>query len=261
MHWFNSKRRTACRIATAQCVLIGSLSIAGGGCISGSLATSSGPRPPGFAWSPEERQAAHVAENVKFDFVLTDWLGKRLDPTGLADYCVAIFDRERIEIELHPNGYFRFEHPITAAPDTSIPVEVTAYRQLAGRDLIKVGDQWLVSSSPFELPDRKVASASVTLLVYQCEVRLRMPRPPDDLDPETGVMRIYRDDGSSTSVYIDRPGRLGFRITGPGPDGYYDITFNPSGEMLNDHGTTKVDFRIHDLAGQRHECSAPIETP
>ena len=74
-------------------------------------------------------------------------------------------------------------------------------------------------------------------------------------------MRIFRDDGSNTSVYIDRPGRSGFRITGPGPDGYYDIEFGPSGNMVNNQGTTKVDFTIHDLAGQRHELSVMIDTP
>jgi len=198
---------------------------------------------------------------VKFDFVLTDWLGRRIDPVGTADYCVAYFGDERIEIDLHPGGYFRFTHPIDAEPGSIIDVGVTAYRQLAGRDLIKVGDQWLASNGPFEKPDRKVARDSVTLTVYQCEVHLRLPRPPDDLDPDTGVMRLYRDDGTSTSVYIDRPGRPGFRITGPTPDGSYDVTYRPEAKMLNDHGTTKVDFRIHDLSGQRHDCSAMVDTP
>ncbi len=262
MYWFNSKpNRMQCSIAaTAKCVTAMCL-VSGGGCISGSLATSTGPRPLGFAWSPEERQDAHVGENVEFDFVLMDWLSNRVDPTGLADYCVAQFDRERIEVELHPNGYFRFARPISVSPGTSITVDVTAYRQVAGRDLIKVGNQWVASTGPFDQPDRKVATDSVTLDVYQCEVRLRMASPPDDLDIETGVMRIYRDDGSNTSVYINRPGRPGFRITGPGPDGFYEITFKPAGHMVHNHGTTKVDFSIHDLAGQRHDLSVTIDTP
>jgi len=255
MCWSNSKPDRVRCFAAVLCV------VSGGGCISGSLATSTGQRPPGFVWSPDKRQAAHVGETVEFDFVLTDWLGRRVDPTGIADYCVAQFDRERIEVELHPNGYFRFARPINFASGTSLKVDMTAYRQLAGRDLIKVGDQWVAGNSPFEQPDRKVASDSVTLDVYQSDIRLRMPSPPDDLDLETGVMRIYRDDGSNTSVYIDRPGRPGFTITGPGPDGFYEINFQPAGHMVNNHGTTKVDFLIHDLAGQRHGLSVTIDTP
>lgn len=240
-----------------------SLVVASGssGCITGSLATSTGPRPEGFAWSPDKQQYAHVGEDVSFDFVLTNRFGGFVDPVGIVDYGVARFDGERIEMELDPTGHLTFTRSISAASGDSLEVSVSAYRQLAARDQIKVGDEWIHSNSPFEQPDEKVAEDVVTLLVYQAEVRLRIPSPPDDLDPETGVMRFHRKGGVSTPVYIDRPGRPGFRITGPDPDAYYTVTYYPPGNVLNDHGSTKVDFTIYDLSGQRHEVSQEIETP
>ncbi len=231
------------------------------GCVTGSLATSTGPRPDGFAWSPDKRQYAHVGEAVSFDFVLTNPLGQFVDPVGIVDYGVARFDGERIEMELDPTGHLSFTRTIHAAPGDSLKVDVSAYRQLAGRDQIKVGDEWIHSNSPFEQPDKKVADDMVTLMVYQAEVRLRIPSPPDDLDPETGVMRFHRTSGVSTPVYIDRPGRPGFHVTGPDADAYYTVTYHPPGNVLNDHGATKVDFTIYDLSGQRHEVTQEIDTP
>lgn len=231
------------------------------GCVSGSLATSTGSRPDGFAWSPDPEQYAHVGEDVSFDFVLTNALDRFLDPVGIIDYGVAVIDGERIEMEVEPTGHLTFSREITAEVGSRLDVTVTGYRQLAGRDQIKVGTEWVRSASPFEQPDKKVASDSVTLMVYQAQVHLRLPSPPAALDPETGVMTLTSDRESPVSVYIDRPGRPGFRITGPDADAYYTVTLDPPGNVLNDHGTTKVGFTIYDLSGQRHMISDEIETP
>ena len=231
------------------------------GCVSGSLATSTGPRPDGFAWSPDRTQYAHVGERVSFDFVLTDALGRFVDPVGIVDYCVAKMGSERIEMEIEPSGHFSFARPIKAPPGASLQVEVSAIRQLAGRDQVKVGAEWIRSKSPFEQPDKRIASDAVTLIVYQAQVRLRLASPPTELDPETGVMVIHSDKRGAVSVYIDRPGRPGFRITGPDADSYYTITYDPPGDVLHDHGTTKVVFSVYDLSGQRHEISEVLDTP
>jgi len=262
MRWCNcacnrvAKGRFAALSASAAAVLTGAT-----GCISASLATSTGVAPPNATWSNERYQSAHVGESVKFDFVLTDAFGRPIDPVGIADYSAAYVGDERIEVEPHPAGSFRFQHTLTAPPGTDVDVEVTAYRQRAGRDFAKIGERWVATASPYAQPDRKMARDVVTLNVYQVEVALRIPRPADDLEPESGVLRIVRDDGHVTTVYIDRPNRPGFVVTGPEPDGYYTVTYAPTADMVNRHGTTRVEFQIHDLAGHRHEHVKMIETP
>ncbi len=259
---FRYVSRTKVPVHAVRCGVLGLMAtVLSTGCISGSLATSTGSRPEGFAWSPDPKQYAHIGEHVSFDFVLTDAFDHFVDPVGIIDYGVATMAGERIEMEVNPSGHLTFTRPINADIGESLHVEVTAYRQLAGRDQIKVGDEWLRSNSPFEQPDKRVASDSVTLLIYQAHVRLRLASPPSDLDPETGVMRLQSDKGSAIPIYIDRPGRPGFRITGPDADAYYTVTYDPPGNVLNDHGSTKVEFTIYDLSGQRHEVSDEIDTP
>jgi hypothetical protein len=67
--------------------------------------------------------------------------------------------------------------------------------------------------------------------------------------------------GSPTSIYLDRPHRPGFSITGPEPDGYYRIRYVPSGMELNPIGTTEVEFVVYDTAGHPHYASTTLDTP
>ena len=72
-----------------------------------------------------------------------------------------------------------------------------------------------------------------------------------DLDAESGVLRIKRDDGSSSVVYVDRPNRPGFGLVGPQPDGYYYVIYRPNGNELNRTGSTDIEFTIYDRTGQK----------
>ncbi len=257
MAWSNCRHKR--RVAAA--IVASSLS-GGGGCVSGSLASNTGPRLVGDQWSVARRQNAHVGEQVRFDFILQDWLQRFVHPTGLADYCVATIGGKRIETEPEPAGHFRFDYLFDRVQaGDEIEVRATAYRQRGGRDFMKVHGQWLKSDSPYEEDDRRVAGDKIVLTFYEAIVELSMVRPPDDLDPETGVMRIRRSDGSTTSVYIDRPRRPGFRIAGPEPDGYYRVSYKPVGTQLNPIGTTDVEFTIYDQGGQRHYVSTKLGTP
>jgi len=232
------------------------------GCLSASLASDTGPRLPGRQWSDEARQQAHIGEDVAFDFVLQGAKGQFVPPTDVADYCVAMIGSLRLESEPDQFGHFTFRHRFDGVqPGRTIDIRAAAYQQRGSRDFMKVGGQWLEADSPYSVADRKVAEDSIRITFYQSQVDLRIVRPPDDLDPETGVLRIRRADGSSTAVYVDRPGRRGFKIDGPGPDGYYHVTYAPSGQELNKTGTTDVDFTIYDLVGQRHTVSQTLDTP
>jgi len=240
-----------------------------GGCISASLATNTGPHRPEHRWSTASRQSAHVGETVHFDFVLTDWRGRFVSPTGIADYCVASSSRlrtvigdERLEAEPDAKGHFRFSYTLDRVrAGEKLKVTATAFQQRDSRDFMKVGDRWLQADSPYAQPDRKVAADAVQLTIYQTAVDIKIARPADDLDPESGVLRFHCMDGGGMPVYLDKPGRPGFRISGPETDGYYRVEYLPTGSQLNPTGTTEVEFTIHDLGGKRHVVSQTLSTP
>ena len=232
------------------------------GCVTGSLASATGPRAPGQQWSMARLQMVHVGEEVPFDFVLQDWRHRLVNPMGFADYCVAVIDGERIETDYDPYGHFRFSHRFSdVEPGQEVKVEATAYQQRGGRDHMKIRGQWMRSDSPYEETDRRVAGDTITLKVYKSSIDLTVARPPDDLDPDSAVLRIRRQDGSTTSVFIDRPERPGFTMTDLQADGYHHIRYSPQGDELNPIGTTDIEFVIYDVAGQKYEVPAVIETP
>ena len=250
-------------------VMLAASVAASGGCVSASLGTNTGPHPPQQRWSVAAKQMAHVGETVQFDFVLTDFWGRFVAPTGLADYCVAIpsqlrtgIGNERIETEPDAKGHFRFSYALDRArPGEKVPVTATAYQQRGSRDQMKIRGQWLTADSPYAEPDRKIAGDSIQLTIYQTKVEMKIVRPADDLDPESGVLRLHRLDGTGTPVYMDKPGRPGFRLDGPEPNGYYRVEYQPTGEQLNPTGTTEVEFSVYDLGGQRHVVSQTLNTP
>jgi hypothetical protein len=231
------------------------------GCVSGSLATNTGPRPADRAWSTAAVHPVHIGEVVEFDFVLTDTWGRFVSPVGLADYAVLLIGNERLETELDSSEHFRFSHEISGREADRVDATAEAFRQRDSRDYMKVQGEWLRSDSPYNERDVGVARTGIVLALYQAVIELRLATPPQPFDAESGVMRIERDDGRSSVVYIDRPGRPGFRLTGPGTDGYYTVRYEPIGTQLNPVGRTRVAFTIHDLGGQRHEASVMLDTP
>ncbi|MBI4717205.1 MAG: hypothetical protein HY763_05330 [Planctomycetes bacterium] len=232
-----------------------------GGCVTGSLASSTGPRPPGHRWSVAPRQPVHVGETVQFDFVLQDAFRRLVDATGRADYCAAIIAGERVESMPDATGHFHFEHTFAdLQPGQRVEVRVFAYRQLANKDFMRIGGVWMRSESPYEESDRKVASDALTLVAYQAEIELPVVRPADDLDVETGVLRLHRTEGTS-AVFVDKPGRPGFTMSGPDAGGFYHVRYRPQAGQLNPFGTTDVEFAIYDTAGRRHEKVVTVPTP
>lgn len=234
-----------------------------GGCVSASLASNTGPRSPGSRWSDAPRQMVHVGEQVQFDFILVDPFTRRLmPPVGLADYCVATVGGERIEAEADVFGHFQFAHTFDRRRlGKKLRVEAAAFQQRGGRDFMKVRGQWLHVDSPYDIPDRQVARDSILLTVYETRIELSVIRPPDELEPETGKLRIRRTDGTTTSVFLDKPNRPGFIISGPEPDGYYRVRYTPGGNEVNPIGTTEVEFVIYDVLGSPHYASTTLETP
>ena len=204
----------------------------------------------------------HVGEEVQFDFVLLDSFGQFTNALGIADYCVASIGADRVDSEPDLTGRFRFQHRFeTAQAGQRVDIRATAFRQRGRRDSLRIGVLWVNGVSPTDDPDQPIAKDSIRFAVYQAAIELTLAGPPDDLVPETGVLTILRSDGTSTRVFIDRPNRPGFTMTGPEPDGYYRIRYVPSGAELNRTGTTQVEFLVYDVANQQHFVTTQIDTP
>lgn len=233
------------------------------GCVSGSLASSTGPRVSGARWSVAPNQMVHAGETVRFDFLLTEpTTGRQVDPTGLADFCVITVRKDRIEVGADALGHFPFEYTFNNVQSgQEIRVLAQAFLERGHRDFMIVGGRWVQSDSPTDLPDRMVASDSIRLTVYELTIELHVSSPLSPLDPESGVMRILRTDGSPLVRYINRPHRPGFILDGPEADGDYRVEYRANGDDINSDGTTVVEFEIYDLAGKRYTTARTFDTP
>lgn len=249
------------RLRAAAALVVVALLAGNGGCFSGSLASSTGPRVRGL-WSVADEQYAHRGEEVLFDFVISKPLAKRpLDPTGIADYCVLQIDDTRFVAQPDFDGHFRFSHTLRSGkPDTVMAATATAYRTMGRPDLPLTGGQWGEPAGPVDKPDEKVAADSVRLILYQARIVLELKETPSRLDFASGRMQIRKADSTTTSVYGDQPHRPGFRATGSA-DGRYTVTYEPRGDEINPTGTTEIEFTVYDQAGSCHTVSATLDTP
>jgi len=235
---------------------------AGAGCVGGSLATNSGPRSAGSRWSAAANQKIHVGETVEFDFVLHDAWQRFVRPGGIADYCVLQIGDKRVEAIPGPYGHFDFTHTFEdVAPGAVIDVKVEAFRQRGAKDFVEIGELWMPTEAFSRDPDASVCRDKIRLTAYQSAVSFQVARPADDFDPATGVLRLRKPDGKTTSVYVNRPTRRGFILDGPEPAGYYRVRYQPRGFEVAHTGTTAVTFTIYDVGGQRHVTQLELDTP
>lgn len=233
------------------------------GCVSGSLASDTGPRTGDSVWSAVPRQRVHVGETVRFDFVITEPVrGGMIDPTGVADYCIVSIGPDRIHINPDTAGHFQFEHTFdNLRAGEKLVVRARAYRVRGHRDYMKIAGRWMRSESPTDIFDQKVAADSIALTAYTLTLELKIQPRGIELDAESGLLRIQRDDGSEVVRYIDRPHRPGFTVDGPDARGAYLIRYHTRSNELNRTGKTTVGFEIHDQNGKRIAVTRVFDTP
>lgn len=249
--------RAIARVVTA-CVVVSSCS----GCITGSLATNTGPS--SGRWSTANKQYVHAGEEVSFSFVLTKGLFERtpLHPYGHADYCLATIGSQRIEADLDEGGHYRFDFVISDRRSGEVvPVRVVAYRRLGSRDIMKIGDVWIRGEDPYDQPDLEVADDTLELIVYRSRIELHIEESPAGLDMAGGRLELVRDDGSMVTVLSGRDRHRGFRYFGPDKNGRYRVVYEPTADEVNRSGGTEVRFVVDDRAEHRYSTETVIETP
>ena len=250
----------ASAVCASLAVLCGSVGCA---TLPGSLATDSGPSP--LEWSESEHQFVHVGEQVRFSFAMAKDSRRKVavNPIGLADYCIAQVDDERIEAMLTRDGHYRFAADMSDRRHGEvIDVSAVAYRTRGTRDIMQIGEEWVRADSPSDQPDGLISSDRLRLTAYKSRIELPCEHPLQDLDLTTGRLEIVRADGSTTQIPPDADGRAGgFAYTGPDTTGRYVIVYEPRATELNKKGTTVVRFRVHDAAGDPHVFDAVLNTP
>ncbi len=244
-------------VLTCCSVLIGT-----GGCLSGSLATSSGGT-DGGKWSIANRQQIHVGETVEFSFVLKKPLSNdSVSANGIADYCAFLIGGDRVESEIDDAGGFRAKYKFADVEDgAQVQVVASAFSTQDDRDFMQIAGKWLQTESPYNKPDQRVASANVLLSFYQSVVRFKLLKPEHAYDLGTGKMTFRCEGDRLVSVFENRPPRVGFEISEENADGSRWVAYLPSGDQLNPTGTTEVEFSIYDVAGNRMTFTETIETP
>ena len=189
-------------------------------------------------------------EKVQFDFVLQDWKRRLVSPRGFADYCVAYVGAERIECGADVHGHFSFSHIFDRyRPGDVVAIRAAAFQQRGSRDYMKIAGQWMHNDSPYELPDRKGVSDSITLTVYESPIELAVATTGTPLDPDTAVLWIRKSPDSAASILIKRPDRPGFSLGGPEKNGSYLLSYMPCSDELNVFGSTEIEFTARDVAG------------
>ena len=227
-----------------------------------SLASSTGPRSQGSEWSVADLQLAHVGEEVRFDFVLLDWLGKGMSPLGVADYAVVTIGPSTLVTEADVYGHFQFSHRLDdVRPGDRISVEASAFKQRGSRDIIVVAGEVVTADSAYDEPDRRVAGDRLTLEVYQAEVELPLQQGGQPFDPDSGVLRLKTTAGKTTPVFHSTKLRRGYDLVGPDAGGAYSLRYRPLASELSDYGNTDIYFRIFDIAGVPHEAGLTLECP
>jgi hypothetical protein len=233
------------------------------GCIAGTLATDSGPARNSLTGRPWRVPQIHVGAEVHLELTLwrvwPRWLVRGAEA---ADYALVAIGDERVAAALERDGRFgctyRFDR---FRPGQRVPLEAVAYRQQGARDFMQVGGKWLRGSSAADPPDLRVASAHLTVELYQSFVLLKVARASADLEFASARLELRRADGSVSAVYLDRPGRPGFDVHGPDDDGYYRVRYAPSGVQVNASGSTDVQLIVYDSAGHPHTVRGRISMP
>lgn len=237
------------------------LALASGGCVGGSLASSTGNR-AGGEWSIAPRQQVHVGETVEFSFVLKQPLrAERLGAAGRADYCIFEIGDERYDVDRDEYGGFRTAHTFDqAAAGDIVTVRATAYRQNEQRDHMRIAGEWVENKSPYDKKDTRVAGGAIHLKVYQATLRVHVSPSADTLDFSTGQLTLRRYDQGITTVFQQRPLRRGFGVERHSGGGWW-VVYHPVGNEINAYGVTPYEFSVYDFGGNRHVYSGELETP
>ncbi|MCB9851066.1 MAG: hypothetical protein H6817_10235 [Phycisphaerales bacterium] len=231
------------------------------GCLAGSLATNTGAR-VGETWSDAPRQLAVNGERVELSFVLKKSMeNKSIHALGLADYCVFEIPGGGADAEVDDTGAFRAEYIVADhKPGDIVPITATAYRTYGSRDRMMIAGEWVTGESPNDEPDRKVASASLALEIYQPVINLPIPHLTAGLDVATARLVLHRRGGSDSIIYPERPPRSGFKLSEQ-PGGGWLVEYTPAANEINPTGATTFEFSALDETGDRHEYTGELPTP
>ncbi len=231
------------------------------GCFNASLATSTGERVKG-EWSVAQEQHVHVGEEVQFDVVLAKpGMIQPTHPDGIADYCRLELGDVWATATAGRSGHFHFTHVVDRQePGSRLKVTATVYRVAGNRDPVDRAGEFKAAYDRDDDADIKVASDSITMIVYQAHIEIEIDPAPGEIDFAGGRLEIRRSDGSSTTVYRDRPRRRGFTVSGPA-GGRYIVRYDPRASEVNNIGTTEAEFIVYDSGGERISRKVAVPTP
>jgi len=176
----------------------------------------------------------HVGQPITFRFVIR----------GVADYAEVFFGGAAPPVTIKPvnERAFRFEQSFDRPTDPNRPITVAAAAYLirGAQDRMYIGGDPISRERGYDVPDRCVAKAKLTLCVYQSRVEVRIPA---DEAPAVWVatrLLLRHSDGRTVTVYPAQGQSDGFAVTSPGDDDHYLVTYHPRHDELSSGGTTEA---------------------
>ncbi len=202
-------------------------------------------------------QWVHVGEPVKVIYDVR---------SGWADYAIlhiSPLDRSEVALATEPGSFrfrdLRFEQP--TPPEKPMRLRAWAYRERGQRDYMDLDGELLSRESPYDVPDSRVASASMKIHVYQTSLSIPIPPDPAGYNWQTAKLLLYADPARPVEVRPVREYRTGFRIEGPTAAGGYVMAYEPTAEQVRRTGSTRVVFTVSNTAGFPWRYEDWLETP
>lgn len=223
-----------------------------------SLASNSGPKPPGGEWSAVSEQWVHVGEKVDFSYAVLSG--------GEADYAiieVLQLDTAKVSLVSEAGRFFfqglTFNEP--TPPGKPLIIKATAWRQRGERDFMDMDGKLLTRESPSDAPDALVCSAVMKLHVYQANLTMQVPGSPAGYRWETAKLVFHGEGEALTEIQSERPYRKGFHVEGPDAAGAYVVSYKPTADQIRRTGTTRVVLTVQDGKGKEYNQEMQLPTP
>ncbi len=222
-----------------------------------SLATNSGPRAAHGQWSVKMDQWVHVGEQIDVDYALhmgtADYALLDIEPLGTCKVSL-VGDRGRFLFE-----GIRFAEP--TLPKKPLTLYASAYRERGERDVMDMDGKLLRRESPYDIGDKKVASARLKVHVYQSSLAIQVPPDPAGYNWETAKLLLYARPERPAEVRAGRDYRKGFRVEGPTAAGSFLVVYEPTAEQVKHTESTRVVLSVMNAAGHEYRQEIWLPTP
>ncbi|MCG3178080.1 MAG: hypothetical protein BIFFINMI_00403 [Phycisphaerae bacterium] len=215
-------------------------------------------------------QYVHVGEPVRLQFLVAQKSMQGL-VYGMDNYMILDLPTGKVVVEAsreYANYIQKVEFAQPGSQDGCV-VTATGYRTRGEMDVQMINGTIEHKEFSSDAPDDRLASASITLIVYQSRVQIpHVGGAGIEPDWAKSELWILADDGKRVSKIVKSglPGQAadqpGYTVEGPDDKGEYTVSTLPLYSQINRGGTTAAEMHLVDAkTGKVHISGARFRTP